>query len=161
MNALPLARAYDVSLHDHVLVVQQDFAARIVEVRVVIIVERAYGQGIQGVFQNAFEKNEGEVLESFVTRKRDKTAALKFLRKAMRKHGQPEVIVTDRGRPVARLSPVDAVTEPDGRMAQLEREGRIRMPERSLPPEFLDAPRSEDPEGESLEALLDERREGR
>jgi putative transposase len=44
---------------------------------------------------------EGEVLESFVTRKRDKRAALKFLRKAMRKHGQPEVIVTDRLRSYA------------------------------------------------------------
>jgi putative transposase len=42
--------------------------------------------------------HEGEVLESFVTKKRDKKAALKFLRKAMRKHGQPEVIVTDRLR---------------------------------------------------------------
>ncbi len=39
--------------------------------------------------------HEGEVLESFVTKTRDKKAALKFLRKAMRKHGQPEVIVTD------------------------------------------------------------------
>ena len=42
--------------------------------------------------------HEGEVLESFVTSTRDKKAALKFLRKAMRKHGQPEVIVTDRLR---------------------------------------------------------------
>ena len=42
--------------------------------------------------------HEGEVLESFVTKTRDKKAALKFLRKAMRKHGQPEVIVTDRLR---------------------------------------------------------------
>jgi len=42
--------------------------------------------------------HEGEVLESFVTRTRDKTAALKFLKKAMRKHGRPEVIVTDRLR---------------------------------------------------------------
>lgn len=42
--------------------------------------------------------HEGEVLESFVTKRRDKKAALKFLRKAMRKHGQPEVIVTDRLR---------------------------------------------------------------
>jgi putative transposase len=39
--------------------------------------------------------HEGEVLESFVTKKRDKKAALKFLRKAMRKHGNPDVIVTD------------------------------------------------------------------
>jgi putative transposase len=41
---------------------------------------------------------EGEVLESFVTKTRDKKAALKFLKKVMRKHGQPEVIVTDRLR---------------------------------------------------------------
>ena len=40
----------------------------------------------------------GEVLESFVTKCRDRKAALKFLRKAMRKHGLPEVIVTDRLR---------------------------------------------------------------
>ncbi len=42
--------------------------------------------------------HEGEVLESFVTKSRDKKAALKFLRKAMRKHGHPEVIVTDKLR---------------------------------------------------------------
>ena len=42
--------------------------------------------------------HEGEVLESFVTKTRDKKAALKFLKKAMRKHGNPEVIVTDRLR---------------------------------------------------------------
>jgi putative transposase len=39
--------------------------------------------------------HEGEVLESFVTKTRDKKAALKFLKKAMLKHGSPEVIVTD------------------------------------------------------------------
>ena len=39
---------------------------------------------------------EGEVLESLVTKTRDKMAALEFLKKAMRKHGRPEVIVTDR-----------------------------------------------------------------
>ena len=42
--------------------------------------------------------NEGEILESFVTKTRDKTAALKFLKKAMRKYGRQEVIVTDRLR---------------------------------------------------------------
>lgn len=40
--------------------------------------------------------HEVEVLESFRTKRRDKKAALKFPRKAMRKHGCPEVIVTDR-----------------------------------------------------------------
>lgn len=33
--------------------------------------------------------HEGEVLDSFVSKTRDRKAALKFLRKAMRKHGQP------------------------------------------------------------------------
>ena len=42
--------------------------------------------------------HEGEVLENFVTKTRDKKTALKFLRKAMRRHGRPEVIVTDRLR---------------------------------------------------------------
>ena len=42
--------------------------------------------------------HEGEVLESVVTKMRDKKAALKFLRKAMRKHGRPEVVDTDRLR---------------------------------------------------------------
>jgi len=41
---------------------------------------------------------EGEVLESFVTKRRDREAALKFLRKAMKRYGRPEVIVTDKLR---------------------------------------------------------------
>ncbi|MEQ9245896.1 MAG: IS6 family transposase [Nitratireductor sp.] len=42
--------------------------------------------------------HEDEVLKSFVTKKREKKAALKFLKKAMCKHGRPEVFVTDRLR---------------------------------------------------------------
>jgi len=42
--------------------------------------------------------HEGEVLEAFVTKKRDRKAALAFLRKAMKRYGSPEVIVTDRLR---------------------------------------------------------------
>lgn len=40
--------------------------------------------------------HEGEVLESYVTKRRDKRAALKFNKKAMRHHGIAEAIVTDR-----------------------------------------------------------------
>ena len=43
-------------------------------------------------------KPEGEVLESFVTKKRDHKAALRFLKKAMKRYGCPEVIVTVRLR---------------------------------------------------------------
>lgn len=42
--------------------------------------------------------HEGEILESYVTKRRDKKAALKFIRKAMRKHGQPEIFITDKLR---------------------------------------------------------------
>jgi putative transposase len=38
---------------------------------------------------------EGEVLESYVTKTRDKAAALKFMKKALKRHGSPEVITTD------------------------------------------------------------------
>ncbi|MEP6968724.1 MAG: IS6 family transposase, partial [Pseudomonadota bacterium] len=39
--------------------------------------------------------HEGEVLESYVTSTRDKVAALRFIKKAMKRHGRPEAIVTD------------------------------------------------------------------
>ena len=41
---------------------------------------------------------EGEVLESFVTKRRNRKAALTFLRKAMKRYGCPKVVVTDRLR---------------------------------------------------------------
>ena len=45
--------------------------------------------------------HEGEVLESFVTTTRDKAAALKFIKKSMKRHGRPQAIVTDRLRSYA------------------------------------------------------------
>ena len=39
--------------------------------------------------------HEGEVLESFVTRKRDKPSALAFMKKTLERHGKAETIVTD------------------------------------------------------------------
>ncbi len=39
--------------------------------------------------------HEGEVLESFATKARDKAAALAFMKKAMKRYGKPERIVTD------------------------------------------------------------------
>ncbi len=42
--------------------------------------------------------HEGEVLEVFVTKKRDRKAALRFLRKTMKRYGRPGVVVTDRLR---------------------------------------------------------------
>ena len=42
--------------------------------------------------------HEGEVLESFVTKRRDRKAALKFLRKTMKRHGNPHIFVTNKLR---------------------------------------------------------------
>jgi putative transposase len=42
--------------------------------------------------------HEGEVLESYVTKRRDKKSALKFLKKSMKRFGPPHIIVTDKLR---------------------------------------------------------------
>lgn len=60
------------------------------EVFVKIIGERHYLWGAVD--------HEGEVLESYVTKKRHKKAALKFMKKAVRRHGSANEIVTDRLR---------------------------------------------------------------
>ncbi len=42
--------------------------------------------------------HEGEVLEVFATKRRDRKAALKFLKRTMKRYGRPWAIVTDRLR---------------------------------------------------------------
>ena len=42
--------------------------------------------------------HKGEILESYVTKRRDHKVALRVLRKSMKRHGQPKVIVTDKLR---------------------------------------------------------------
>ena len=39
--------------------------------------------------------HEGEILESYITKTRDKDAALRFMKKALKRHGSPEAITTD------------------------------------------------------------------
>jgi putative transposase len=42
--------------------------------------------------------HEGEVLEVFATKRRDRKAALAFLKRTMKRYGRPKAIVTDRLR---------------------------------------------------------------
>jgi putative transposase len=51
--------------------------------------------------------HEGEILESYVTKKRDRFAALAFMKKALKRHGRTDVIVTDglRSYPAAMRDP--------------------------------------------------------
>jgi len=44
-------------------------------------------------------KHEGEVLESYVLKRRNRKGALKFLRKIMKRHGKVQALVTDQLRP--------------------------------------------------------------
>jgi putative transposase len=42
--------------------------------------------------------HEGKILDSYLTKRRDRKAALRFLRKILKRHGDPHVFVTDKLR---------------------------------------------------------------
>ena len=77
------------------------------------------------------------------------------------KGGSP-VLIVDRGRPVARLVPIGAVSSDDDRLARLVRDGIVR-PARGAAPKALFAtrPPSVKKGASGVRALLDERRDGR
>jgi antitoxin (DNA-binding transcriptional repressor) of toxin-antitoxin stability system len=79
------------------------------------------------------------------------------------KGGSP-VLILDRGRPVARLEPVTSglEAERDGRLSRLVRSGIVR-PRRAAPPRtlFSDQPPRAKAGASVVEALLEERRQGR
>lgn len=73
-----------------------------------------------------------------------------------------EVVVTDRGTPVAKIVPIPPEDDPEmQRLRELERRGVVRIGTGRLPDDFWDWPRPEDPDGLVLKALLDERETGR
>jgi prevent-host-death family protein len=72
------------------------------------------------------------------------------------------VVITDRGVPVARLEPMVAHPDGDGRLARLERAGVIRRGLAPPPLDLIRTPPPRLPPGVSVvEALLEERRTGR
>ena len=75
-----------------------------------------------------------------------------------------EVLVTDRGRPVARLVPIEGSgpgQEPDPALSELERAGAIRLSRQAIPERFWLEERPSDSTGATRAGLLDERRSGR
>lgn len=71
------------------------------------------------------------------------------------------VVVTERGRPVARLVPLEETMELDARASALVRAGVLRRPERRLSrAAFLRAERPADPDAGLLAAVMAERVEG-
>ena len=72
-----------------------------------------------------------------------------------------EVLITDRGKPVARLVPVHRAATLKESLKKMEKQGLIKLGSGKLPKAFWAMPRPEDPQGLVLQALLEERRKGR
>lgn len=76
--------------------------------------------------------------------------------------GGETVLIVDRGVPVARLESAVTSEDVDGRIARLERAGLVRRGTATPPLELiLSDPPAPRRGGSVLEALLEERREGR
>jgi prevent-host-death family protein len=72
-----------------------------------------------------------------------------------------EVLITDRGKPVARLSPLAKTRSVATSVLFLEKQGLIRLGSGKLPKNIGTFPRPTDDEGLVLRALLEEREAGR
>ena len=72
------------------------------------------------------------------------------------------IIVTDHGKPVAILRPVQSQDQGDpDKVMDLVKAGLARPAQQQLPKDFWELPRPQDPQGRTLAALLKEREEGR
>ena len=73
-----------------------------------------------------------------------------------------EVIVTDRGKPIAKIIPLKrGDIEIPAHLLTLEKAGLVRIGAGRLPADFWDMPRPKDKKGLALSAMLREREEGR
>jgi prevent-host-death family protein len=72
-----------------------------------------------------------------------------------------EVLITDRGRPVARLVPLSRSKDLKESLVRMEKEGLIRIGSCKLPKNIWRMHRPDDSNGMVLKALLDEREAGR
>jgi prevent-host-death family protein len=71
-----------------------------------------------------------------------------------------EVLVIERGRPIAKLSPaVSSQTLPQ-HLAEMEKHGLVKLGSGNLPKGFWDLPRPKDPKGLTVKAVLEERETG-
>lgn len=72
-----------------------------------------------------------------------------------------EVLITDRGKPVARLMPISRPKTVKEALVRMEKQGLIKLGTGKLPKGFWRMPRAKDPKGLVLKAILEEREEGR
>ncbi len=72
-----------------------------------------------------------------------------------------DIIVTDRGKPIARITSIDDRLQTEGRLDRLVRTGEVRPPLREDALDLGQLTRPADPEGRARALLLKERAEGR
>lgn len=96
-----------------------------------------------------------------------KTAAVSEIKAALSeflarvKNGE-EVLITERGKPIARIVPIQGADEAvSARLQAMERAGLAKVGAGLLPQEFWGFPRPADPDARCREGLDQEREEGR
>src|SRR2546430_17156920 len=73
-----------------------------------------------------------------------------------------EVIVTERGKPIAKIVPIGrGEAEVPAHLLELARAGLVRLGSGKLPKGFWKMPRPADPTGAGVKAVLEERESGR
>jgi prevent-host-death family protein len=72
-----------------------------------------------------------------------------------------EVLITDRGKPVARLVPISRSKNLKESLVSMEKQGLIKLGSGKLSKDFWRMDRPDDPQGLVLKALLEERETGR
>lgn len=71
-----------------------------------------------------------------------------------------EVLITERGRPIARLSPIAGPSSLAEHLGEMEKKGLLKRPVAPLPADFWDWPRPVDSEAAVRAAVTRERDEG-
>jgi prevent-host-death family protein len=72
-----------------------------------------------------------------------------------------EILITDHGKPIARLVPLARPNNLRESLVIMEKQGLIKIGSGKLPKDFWAMDRPKDPKGLVLKALLEEREEGR
>ena len=86
-----------------------------------------------------------------------KASLSKYLRSV--KAGE-EVLVTERGRPIAKLIRAQSSEMLPDHLIEMEQHGLIKLGSGKLPKDFWELPRPKDPKGLVVKAVLREREEG-
>ena len=71
-----------------------------------------------------------------------------------------EVLVTERGRPIAKLTRAESSEMLPDHLVEMEKQGLIKLGRGRLPKGFWELPRPNDPKGSVAKAVLREREEG-